>query len=73
MEDWKKNSRKWQAYKVGMATHFPVILAGLIGFFLGRDNSATVALGGLGSLVALTAAYTGLNVIQKNNERQSYG
>lgn len=68
MEEWKKNSRKWRAYQTALYTHFPVILTGLVGFGLGWDSAATVTLGALGSLVALTAAYTGLNVAQHGME-----
>ena len=72
MEDWKKNSRKWQAYQTAKFTHFPVILTGLVGFGLGWSGATAITLGALGSLVALTAAYTGLNVRQKRLEAE-YG
>lgn len=72
MEEWKKNSRKWKAYQVALYTHFPVILTGLVGFGFGWSSAATVVLGALGSLVALTAAYTGLNVMQKGIEHERF-
>lgn len=72
MDEWKKNSRKWQAYKIALGTHFPVILTGLAGLVFEWESAATVILGGLGSLVALTVSYTGLNVAQKKIEGE-YG
>jgi len=63
LDEHKKNSRKWIAVKIAMWVHIPVVIAGTVAFFLG--NGATLALGALGSFVAVIAAYAGLNVQQK--------
>jgi len=58
-------SRKWIAVKLAMWIHIPVIVSGVVALFMAKDGASTVTLGALGSLVALVAAYAGINVAQK--------
>jgi hypothetical protein len=54
---------------MAIGVHIPVVISGVVGLFLEKEGGVTLALGALGSMVALIAAYAGLNVKQKGIER----
>jgi len=65
----KRKSRKWFAVKVGIWTHFPILLAGLVRLFMdNNDGAVTLTLGTLGSLIIFISSYAKLNIDQKKIE-----